>query len=205
MKLSKIKNTIGVIALSTLICGQAAAETVEESDITTFEDGTPAVAAEVNANFQALITAINDNATRLAAIEASAGSSVAGKTFRLNQIGILLRGDGNGAATAANLSQTYLVTFDSDMSFSFVGEESEGELQTTTGVFGSVVESEAVDVSGSYSQSSSNVTVDFGGGETVTFTVSADGNVLLLGEFKFEEDEGFQRSETSYIVGVAIE
>lgn len=47
---------------------------VSESALTTFEDGTPAVAGEVNGNFQALADAINSLADRVATLESSSGN-----------------------------------------------------------------------------------------------------------------------------------
>ena len=91
----------------------ANADEVDSSAVTSFTDGTPAIADEVNANFQALIDAINDNAARIAALESSSsssGNSVSGATFSLNQIGMFfIAGDGFG--TVNNLSQNYTVTF----------------------------------------------------------------------------------------------
>ncbi len=55
--------------------GMAMAGTVDASNVTTFQSGTAAVAAEVNANFNTLIAAINDNASRLAALESAANST----------------------------------------------------------------------------------------------------------------------------------
>jgi hypothetical protein len=48
---------------------------VDEGNITTFEDGTPAVADEVNANFQALVDSINSLADRVGSLESSSNNS----------------------------------------------------------------------------------------------------------------------------------
>lgn len=58
--------------------GTAVADTVNPANVTTFQSGTPALASEVNTTIQALITAINDNATRIAAMETSQASLVPG-------------------------------------------------------------------------------------------------------------------------------
>ena len=184
--------------------GIISADEVDESSVTDFSNGSPADADEVNTNFQALISAINDNATRLAALESSSSSSdnsVAGKTFKLNQIGVMLRGNGSGGATSNTLQQSYTVTFNSDLTYSFVGTQNEAEMNTVTGSFDLEVAPEVVDISGSSSQTGSNVTIDIDGG--VTFTASLDGNVILLSEFSFGDDEGFDRAETSFLVGIA--
>lgn len=70
MKMKSLFKLVPAIVLASPLM----ADEVDESGVTAFEDGTPAVAAEVNANFQALIDAINDNATRITALESSAGS-----------------------------------------------------------------------------------------------------------------------------------
>jgi len=207
MKLSIIKTLAVFFSLTAILhTGFVNADEVDAANVTDFSNGSPADADEVNANFQALITAINDNASRLAALESSSASSdnsVAGKTFKLNQIGILLIGNGEGAATSANLSQSYIVTFNSNMTYTFIGEENEGELNTVTGAFGNVTQGEAVDLSGSYTQTGSNVALDIDG-ESITFSASLDGNVIILSEFGFGDDGGgFTRSETSFLVGVA--
>ena len=65
------------------------ASTVNQANVTTFKDGDTAVAAQVNANFTALITAINDNAARITALETgvASSSSVAG-TYDLLEMSV---------------------------------------------------------------------------------------------------------------------
>ena len=53
------------IATTSMVC----ADPVDVANIVTFQSGDPAVAAEVNGNFNELISAINDNDARLTAIE----------------------------------------------------------------------------------------------------------------------------------------
>jgi hypothetical protein len=66
-----MKLTPLAIAITAIFINSVNANEVEESGVTTFTTGTPAIAAEVNDNFGALITAINDNATRISALENS--------------------------------------------------------------------------------------------------------------------------------------
>lgn len=69
-------------------------------DTTTFTSGTSAVASEVNANFQALIDAINDNNDRIAALEAAATTTdVSGKTYLFRDLGIILAAHKYGQTT----------------------------------------------------------------------------------------------------------
>ncbi len=54
------------------------AGSVDTGQVTTFANGQPADAGEMNTTLQALIAAIDDNAARLAALEASQASQIAG-------------------------------------------------------------------------------------------------------------------------------
>lgn len=58
--------------------GTATADPVDPANVTTFQSGTPALAGEVNSTMQALITAIDDNASRIAAMETTQASLVPG-------------------------------------------------------------------------------------------------------------------------------
>lgn len=178
----------------------ASADTVDQSAVTTFEDGTPAVAAEVNGNFQALIDAINDNAAAIAALESSSSSSnsVSGASFQLNQIGILNRGQTDMFATTANLSQQYTVVFNSDGNFTFDGTSNEGELNATTGSLIIQCDGCSESETGTWTQTGSSVSLSIG----ISFTVSADGNVIILSEFSTGTDGGADTSESSFLVGV---
>jgi hypothetical protein len=58
-----MRTRIALLSIAGLVASFANAGPVDPNAITTFEAGQPARAAEVNANFDALITAINDNTT----------------------------------------------------------------------------------------------------------------------------------------------
>ncbi len=58
------------VLMLSLICSFSTAHAGEVTLPTTFVSGTPAVAAEVNANFGAVKTAVDDNDSRIAALEA---------------------------------------------------------------------------------------------------------------------------------------
>jgi hypothetical protein len=75
MNISKL-TSIGIIS-SALIAGAASASQV--ADLTTFTSGTPAKAAEVNANFTALKAAINDADSRLSAVESGKQNRITGE------------------------------------------------------------------------------------------------------------------------------
>jgi len=74
------------------------AQGVDPAAITTFEAGTPARAADINGNFQALINAINDNAARIANLETGSAACttrdfVVGSTYRMLAAPIGLGGE----------------------------------------------------------------------------------------------------------------
>ncbi len=90
--------------------------------MTTFEDGSPAVADEVNANFQALINAINDNATRLAALESSQSNENQGFSGNYTLTGIGMATDCQGTtgnSIAITLMGLYGSGVAADGQFSF--------------------------------------------------------------------------------------
>lgn len=177
------------------------ADEVNDSSVTTFEDGTPALADEVNANFQALIAAINDNAVRLAALEAGSQSSnsVSGSTYQLNAIGIINRGDAANYSSTANLTSQYTVTFNSNGTFQLSGSENDAHLNTDNNELTLLYQNDPVSLSGSYSQIGSSVTTSE---EDLSFTVSADGNVLVFSEFTYGPFDDADESESSLVIGI---
>jgi hypothetical protein len=62
------KNNLSIAAVVGLFLAQAV-NAGEVADLTVFKAGTKAVAAEVNGNFEAVKTAVNDNNARIAALE----------------------------------------------------------------------------------------------------------------------------------------
>lgn len=84
-----------LVALSmTVLCGVASAQTTVPN---TFTAGTAAKAAEVNANFQALATAINALATRVARLDGPPTAAGLAGTYAVNGIQTeLVPGSGSG-------------------------------------------------------------------------------------------------------------
>lgn len=70
MKNVNSKLNIAAIVSLLVLCG-GVAQAGQVGVMNTFSSGSPAVAADVNANFDAQTTAINDNDTRIAALEAA--------------------------------------------------------------------------------------------------------------------------------------
>jgi hypothetical protein len=69
-------NPVATALLATLLSATGAASQV--TDLTTFTSGTPARASEVNANFDALKTAVNDTDARVTAVENSKQNRITG-------------------------------------------------------------------------------------------------------------------------------
>lgn len=94
-----------LIGLMAGVCSTGAmASDVNNANITTFTANTAAQAAQVNANFAEVIAAINDNAARIAALEAGTGPDlltlVTGSTYR-----IFFSGERMGVNTEATTNQ----------------------------------------------------------------------------------------------------
>jgi len=117
MKLIKLN-----VAVFSMVLALPTMAQVSDSDITTFEDGTPAVAAEVNGNFQAVVDAINSLATRVGILESSSennsqgfsGSYIitgVGHSMDCSENAIAITTYGiTGSATAANGELSFTLT-----------------------------------------------------------------------------------------------
>lgn len=77
----------GIMAAA--ICTGAFAAEVSQNDYNAAQSGQPATAASINANFNALISAINDNAQRIETLEQAVAGSAAG-TYKVIELGIIL-------------------------------------------------------------------------------------------------------------------
>ncbi|AFU98530.1 hypothetical protein [Simiduia agarivorans] len=175
-----------------------------EASVTPFVAGEAATAAGVNAAFDALVTAINDNNTRIAALEAAgASASVSGAQYQATVLGSLNRGDStNLYITVGNYLQTYTMTFNEDATCSFTGQQEEGEV----GLNGSVSSSsDPVSFDCTYAQTASNLTVTIPGDGDIAFTVSSDGSLLVGNNFVVESEGGStSRSEANIFIGVRL-
>ncbi len=191
--------------LALLITTSAWADTVDPAGVTVFQPGTTVDSSDVNDTLQALIAAINDNSARLDALETANRSTVAGRTYRLHQIGILNRGDSSGGSSVANLSQFYTVTFNANGTYSFVGTENEGELTIPTGAVNTQSLDSPVSFTGTFTQTGETVSalVD---GDAIELVAALNGTVILISQFtvEAEDDSAFTRSESSFLVGVEI-
>lgn len=97
-----------------LSSGAFASEVTAGTDTTTFSASTPAVAAEVNANFAALIAAINDNSQRIDALESVVGDGSVAGTYTFIELAVELAAN---SGTAVEDGYSEITTFSSSGSF----------------------------------------------------------------------------------------
>ncbi|HKI74325.1 MAG TPA: hypothetical protein VJ998_06775 [Pseudomonadales bacterium] len=77
-----------LVAMAAWFAMQAGAAEVDSASVTTFQPGTTLSSQELNTSISALITAINDNASRVAALEETqnAATTVSGKQYCVHSI-----------------------------------------------------------------------------------------------------------------------
>lgn len=184
----------------------ASAMAAEVTGYTAPQSGAPATAAGVDANFQALITAINDNNTRIAALEsevaAAQSSDVSGKSYLYREFGMYMAahtydsvGDdglpqasgaveiggsyGGGFSRTNMLSAEITLEFLANGNVNIIGTETEVEMWANPNSnIGSV--SGTLNETASWTQSGNVVTVDFGGGDTFDVQVSRSAEVITI-------------------------
>jgi hypothetical protein len=181
------KNIVGVLLL--LCIAAVIGSSVDQERITTFEAGTPAVASEINENYQALIDAINNNAARLALLEQGVPSrslenEVTGATYKL-MVAPTMVGGAASQATPGSLWTAHGIvteevtlnadgTLDSDgsnmMFLPFRDLENVGSPTVMT------TETDTYDDSGTWSIDGSSIVVDFGD-QAISFQMSADASM----------------------------
>lgn len=205
------------------------ADPVDPNAITTFQAGQPACAEDVNQTIQALITAVNDNAARVAELEAALRNAhrplvdlVTGSTYK-----IYIQSSAIGEIetnTPENNAETPVVSFTEGRlgfwsfvelgtitlnsggtaSFEFDGHEREVYLDTfashdedspsvpridTVSLSTPIDDAEIDVIPGTWSLNGQSISVVFDG-DTTVFTVSPDGENLMLGEKSVENVPG---------------
>lgn len=171
--------TVGLMAaMATPAFGESL---ISGTDTTEFTGGTAALADEVNANFQALIDAINDNDARISALEDTIGDGSIAGTYSFIELAVEL-----AANSGTGLDQGYseISIFNSSGSFTldqggtFSGTINENratleaspncDVQSCVDAFDPNFNNTASDnLSGTWIEGTSTVTLDLGGGETV--------------------------------------
>lgn len=83
----RLFNSAVLVLAGGLIGFQATADSVDSAAVTTFESGAVLSSQDMNTTISALITAINDNATRIAELEGNAPTgSVAGRSYCVKEM-----------------------------------------------------------------------------------------------------------------------
>lgn len=217
----KIRNLLGFVVAVTM-CGTANADEVDTGSVTTFSAGEPAVAADVNANFDALIAAINDNAARIAALE-TPDNNVAGHTYTLFYAGSLLSAevdtDGeNGTDDVRDFGAVEEYAGQGSITFDEASNTGSGTAQDTAGAELGIGNFEGIwyDNTGadaasdtlnlSWTQEGNSVTVDIDGEEfSLNLVVSEDGSLLVgqstgTGNDTFEDGSEVDFSDISTVI-----
>lgn len=178
-----LQSGLTILVLS-LIGLQATADTVVSTSVTTFEPGAPLQSSQMNTTLNALITAINDNAAKIAAMEAAAAAplDVAGREYCVtdletgffvsgtqpNDVGVT-RGSIKAALVLAAGGTATLTTFQDDFKDAFPdfsvfnSNEPLGTFQITWTLTGNVL------------------ALDFGDGDVEEFSVSKSGELIVGG------------------------
>lgn len=203
--MKKLMMTGLTAAVLSFSAGTSAGE-VDQANYTAPEAGQPATAAEIDGNFQALITAINDNAARIAELESS---DVSGKTYQLRELGLLNAADteGNVLQTSDDVSlgggfaRTVIVTlngtleFNADSTFDIAATDELIELQANPISQVAKREDQTFTATGTWSQSANLVTLNFPDGLTIELTVSKGAAAFTYTVADFEIVAGTCRLE----------
>ncbi|MEX2489458.1 MAG: hypothetical protein WD356_08035 [Pseudomonadales bacterium] len=219
MKTGKL---LGFVAAVTF-CGLASAGEVDTGSVTTFSAGESAVAAEVNANFNALITAINDNATRIAELE-SPDNSVAGHTYTVFFAGSFLAAsvdrvtDPEGQDNGPEFGSVEEFAGEGSFTFDPSSNTGSGEVRDTAGAElgignegGLFFDNDGAEQTSelltfSWEQVGNRVTVDIVGEDfSLNLVVSEDGSMLVgqatsTGVDTFDEDTDVNFSDITTVI-----
>lgn len=181
-----------------------------QASISQFGSGEAATATSVNTALSNLVTAINDNDSRITALEtAASNNSVSGRTYKLISMGVIFRGDSSTpAATVGNYSSEFTLIFGTVNSFTITGTASEGEVEVEGSIAGNTTlidDAAIVTDSGSWAQSGDTVTLTFiSDSSTLAISVALNGGVFIAKDFSFGPDGSYTKSESSLIIGVEI-
>lgn len=214
-----MKKTL-LIGLMAGVCSTGAmASDVNNANITTFTANTAAQAAQVNANFAEVIAAINDNAARIAALEAGTGPDlltlVKGSTYRIffsgnivgvhtdgttggeygfldywnGSVNVTLNDDGTGSDGTATIN--YLAESKLDQSLDRY-ESCDDMGQNCTNTFGhTTITDPPYAGAGSWTLTGSTLEIVFPDDvEPAPFTVTPDGQLII------ESDSGINQEAT---------
>ena len=185
-----MKFTPLAIAITAVFITSVNAHEVDDNVVTTFSAGTPAVATEVNTNFAELISAINDNAVRIAAFEKLSSPVISAEDLDGSRYCYHFLDVGVGASDvehygwkiASTGSETGQIDFSSSTQGTISPYSRHGWYEQSHPL---AIESEIEDTeSFMFSYSAPYVTITFadddGETETDRWILSPDGNTLIL-------------------------
>lgn len=198
--------------LGTLASANAFAGEVNANAVVEFSSGSVARASEVNGNFSALISAINDNAARIADLESSAPSAdVEGHVYRFIEIEVGVEGENGNSEPQSNArNRVFFWSNAGTLSFSggtvsVAGDQAVEAVveRTNNGVFAETI-SEVDSPSGTFTQSGSEVAVAIDG-DNFTFHVSADGSVMVARVLDIIPAGSVTGADANMIIGVRVQ
>jgi hypothetical protein len=189
-----------------LATGAFASELTAGVDTTTFTPSTPALAAEVNANFAALIAAINDNSQRLDVLEGIVGDGSVAGTYTFIEMAVELAANSgtsafDGYSEISTFSSSGAFTFDAGGTFTGTINENRSSLvDAQNGDCGSIDgcriafdpdfgNTNSEPLSGTWVDDGATVTLTLGPGDTVVLN-KAGLNMLVFSEKDTVTDEG---------------
>ncbi len=190
----------------------------EVAGYTAPQSGQAATAAGVDANFQALITAINDNHQRIVDLEAANGEVtdladiVSGSTYLLYFSGGIIELDDGGGANLERFGGTANLTFNSDGTLNEVFSEQgrfislDANTCDQSGNCSHYVDTWDDDETGggSWSVSGQTLNVNWSDGGSESFSLSSDGKIMASGGGSLDEGDGTSGLETFVAVGVRL-
>ncbi|MEE2652188.1 MAG: hypothetical protein VYE54_05640 [Pseudomonadota bacterium] len=215
-----MKKLLTTSAALLLTVPMAMAGTVGSSDITTFESGTAARAADVNATISALFGALNYIADRLTALEqATPDNSVVGNSYQLLSInssiaagGVPPEGSFNAHAftNVSNGSLKATISFSEGGSANFsiaAGDDAEYEVNIPDNKLRNYSDEPAESQTVTYVQNGSVVVVSFPEDGTVfdvEFLVSGDGSLLTSANKEYDANASFDDGSSGELAFVEL-
>ncbi|ERP90119.1 hypothetical protein Q670_14570 [Alcanivorax sp. P2S70] len=214
-----------------VLSANAMASEVTEGDVTQFNANTPALASEVNGNFAALVSAINDNNERISALEDAAGTGgsledkIAGSTYKVMFVGNIIGTHHDALSPHSSgylegFGGTSVITFNEDGSLSEQWQEAGREIgldkddceetQPDTFVCEHRVDDfvdgpETFTNQGSWSLDGNVLAVTFPEEEdSEDFLVSMNGELIILTSSSIEQESDEYGTNSDYEHSIAI-
>lgn len=202
-----MKKSIYALGLTAVLSAtQVSAEAIDPASVNEFQAGSPAVAADVNANFQALIGAINDNAARIDALEENQGTAdLTGRSYKVLvfETGMFIN---DGWPAVFNMQENLDLTFNADGSVDGIATNI---LEAEMGVDNPMeieffTDADETFANLTWEQSGGEVQIFESGSPVISFQVSSDGRTLMRVDHQFEADVDFEEFMQTLFVGIEL-